>query len=150
MKIGRVNLSTRRKPAPAPLCPPQIPLDETRDQTRAAAVGRQRLTAWAMARPFQFPTMDYSQCSQQAMMHAGVQPSQHKPLLLFYIQLRSHPYSLSSCDSFLADFPYIKKIKGMWTHLAVCVSPFPNFLGFWGLWDHLAVCVFPPNCWKQE
>jgi hypothetical protein len=35
MKIGRG--STRRKPAPAPLCPPQIPLDQTRDRTRAAA-----------------------------------------------------------------------------------------------------------------
>jgi hypothetical protein len=41
MKIGRRNRSTRRKPAPAPLCPPQIPYD----QTRAAAVGGQRLTA---------------------------------------------------------------------------------------------------------
>jgi hypothetical protein len=27
MKIGRRNRSTRRKPAPAPLCPPQIPHD---------------------------------------------------------------------------------------------------------------------------
>jgi hypothetical protein len=27
MKIGRGNRSARRKPAPAPLCPPQIPLD---------------------------------------------------------------------------------------------------------------------------
>jgi hypothetical protein len=27
MKIGRVNQSTRRKSAPAPLCPPQIPHD---------------------------------------------------------------------------------------------------------------------------
>jgi hypothetical protein len=26
MKIGRGNRSTRRKPAPAPLCPSQIPL----------------------------------------------------------------------------------------------------------------------------
>jgi hypothetical protein len=26
MKIGRGNRSTRRKPAPAPLCSPQIPL----------------------------------------------------------------------------------------------------------------------------
>jgi hypothetical protein len=26
MKIGRGNRSTRRKPAPAPLCPPQIPM----------------------------------------------------------------------------------------------------------------------------
>jgi hypothetical protein len=39
-------------PAPAPLCPPQIPLDQTRDSTRAAAVGSQRLTASAMARPY--------------------------------------------------------------------------------------------------
>jgi hypothetical protein len=31
MKIGRGNRRTRRKPAPAPLCPPQIPLDQTRD-----------------------------------------------------------------------------------------------------------------------
>jgi hypothetical protein len=29
MKIGRGNRSTRRKPAPAPLCPPQIPYDQT-------------------------------------------------------------------------------------------------------------------------
>jgi hypothetical protein len=45
MKIGKGNRSTRRKPAPAPLCPPQIPLDQTRARTRAAAVGSQRLTA---------------------------------------------------------------------------------------------------------
>jgi hypothetical protein len=45
MKIGRGNRSTRRKPAPAPFCPPQIPLDQTRAQTRSAAVGSQRLTA---------------------------------------------------------------------------------------------------------
>jgi hypothetical protein len=41
MKIGRGNRSTRRKIGPAPLCPPQIP----HDQTRAAAVESQRLTA---------------------------------------------------------------------------------------------------------
>jgi hypothetical protein len=45
MKIGRGNRSTRRKPTPAPLCPPQISLDETRDRTRAVAVGSQGLTA---------------------------------------------------------------------------------------------------------
>jgi hypothetical protein len=33
MKIGRGNRSTRRKPAPAPLCPPQIPHDKTRART---------------------------------------------------------------------------------------------------------------------
>jgi hypothetical protein len=45
IKIVKGNRSTRRKPAPAPLCPPQIPLDQTRARTRAAAVGSQRLTA---------------------------------------------------------------------------------------------------------
>jgi hypothetical protein len=44
MKIDRGNRSTRRKPTPAPLCPPQIKLDQTRARTRAAAVGSQRLT----------------------------------------------------------------------------------------------------------
>jgi hypothetical protein len=45
MKIGRENRSTRRKAAPPLVCPPQIPLDQTRARTRAAAVGSQRLTA---------------------------------------------------------------------------------------------------------
>jgi hypothetical protein len=45
MKIGRGNLSTIRKPAPVPLCPPQIPHELTWDRTRAAAVGSRRLTA---------------------------------------------------------------------------------------------------------
>jgi hypothetical protein len=45
MMIGRGNRSTQRKPSPVPLCPPQIPYDHTRDRTRAAAVGSQRLTA---------------------------------------------------------------------------------------------------------
>jgi hypothetical protein len=42
--IGRGNRSTRRKPAPVPICPPQTPL-AARTRTRAAAVGNQRLTA---------------------------------------------------------------------------------------------------------
>jgi hypothetical protein len=42
MNIGTGNRSPRRKPAPAPLCLPQIPLDRTRARTRAAAVGSQR------------------------------------------------------------------------------------------------------------
>jgi hypothetical protein len=42
--IGRGNRSTRRKPAPVPLCPPQSP-HAARTRTRAAAVGSQRLTA---------------------------------------------------------------------------------------------------------
>jgi hypothetical protein len=44
MKIDRGKRSTRRKPAPASLCPPQILHDQIRARTRAAAVGSQRLT----------------------------------------------------------------------------------------------------------
>jgi hypothetical protein len=51
MKIGRGNRSTRRKPAQAPFCAPQILHDQTQARTQAAAVGSQRLTAWAMAQP---------------------------------------------------------------------------------------------------
>jgi hypothetical protein len=43
--IGRGNQSTRRKPAPVPLRPPQIPHNLTWAQTGAAAVGSQQLTA---------------------------------------------------------------------------------------------------------
>jgi hypothetical protein len=50
-KIDRGSRSTRRKPTPAPLCPPQIPHDQAWARTRATAVGSQRLTAWTMARP---------------------------------------------------------------------------------------------------
>jgi hypothetical protein len=42
--IGKGNRSTRRKPAPVPLCPPQTP-HAARTRTQAAAVGSQRLTA---------------------------------------------------------------------------------------------------------
>jgi hypothetical protein len=44
MNIGRGNRITLRKPAPEPLSLPQIPLDQTRERTRAAAGGSQRLT----------------------------------------------------------------------------------------------------------
>jgi hypothetical protein len=41
---GRGNRSTRRKPAPVPLSPPQTP-HAAPTRIRAAAVGSQRLTA---------------------------------------------------------------------------------------------------------
>jgi hypothetical protein len=51
MRIIRGRRSTRRKPAPVPLCPPQIPHDLARARTQAAEVGSRRLTVWAVARP---------------------------------------------------------------------------------------------------
>jgi hypothetical protein len=40
MKIGRGNRSTRRKPAPVPLCQPQIPHDQTRARTPGRRGGK--------------------------------------------------------------------------------------------------------------
>jgi hypothetical protein len=45
MRIGRGNRSTRRKLAPVPLCPPQIPHDLPWARPRAATMGSRRLTA---------------------------------------------------------------------------------------------------------
>jgi hypothetical protein len=44
MKIGRESRSTRRKPIPVPLCPPQILHDFTWARTRSATVGSRQLT----------------------------------------------------------------------------------------------------------
>jgi hypothetical protein len=48
--VNKGNRSTLRKPTQMPLCQPQTPHD-AQTRTRAAAVGSQRLTAWATARP---------------------------------------------------------------------------------------------------
>jgi hypothetical protein len=45
IKIGRGNRITWRKPAQAPLCPPEIPDEQTRARTLAAAIGSLRITA---------------------------------------------------------------------------------------------------------
>jgi hypothetical protein len=44
MITGTGNRSIRRQPVPVPLCPPQIPHDQTRVRNRADAMGSQRLT----------------------------------------------------------------------------------------------------------
>jgi hypothetical protein len=38
MRIGKGNRSTRRKPAPAPLCSPQMPHEQTRAAVRLSAL----------------------------------------------------------------------------------------------------------------
>jgi hypothetical protein len=56
MRAGRGNWNTRRKRAPVPLRPLQIPYDLTWDRNPAAAVGSRRLIAWAMGWPM-FPSL---------------------------------------------------------------------------------------------
>jgi hypothetical protein len=51
MRIDGINWITLRKPAPVPLCPPQIPHHLTWALTQAVAEGSWWLTNWAMAWP---------------------------------------------------------------------------------------------------
>jgi hypothetical protein len=57
MRIGRGNPSTRRKPDPVPLCPPQVPHDLAWAWPQAAMVGSRELTTWAMAWPLPWLTL---------------------------------------------------------------------------------------------
>jgi hypothetical protein len=50
MNMCRRNRSTRRKPAPLPLCPPQIPYELILARIRAVAARRRRLPIWTKAR----------------------------------------------------------------------------------------------------
>jgi hypothetical protein len=49
--LGRGNWSAQRKPAPVPLCPPQIPHDLTWVWTWAAMMRSWQLATWSTARP---------------------------------------------------------------------------------------------------
>jgi hypothetical protein len=69
------------KPAPVPLCPPQIPHGPTRDRTRTSAVGGQQLTAWATARPVQ--------------SHYGVTTASHITQFVFQDDISDHVSSKS-------------------------------------------------------
>jgi hypothetical protein len=80
--IGRGNRSTRRKPAPVSLCPSQAP-HAALTRTRAAAVGSQRLSTWATARPTSkgkgliLLRHDYFQYVQFRIIAAGPRQQSH-------------------------------------------------------------------------
>jgi hypothetical protein len=78
MIIGRGSGSTRRKSAPMPLCPPQIPHDRICDRTRAAAVWSRRPTAWAILRP----THSYIRHK-----HSDIQKLQHYFLFSEFVEI---------------------------------------------------------------
>jgi hypothetical protein len=99
-KFGRMsdrgNRSTRREPAPAPLCPQQIPLDQTRDWTRAAAVGSQRLTASAMARPLPYGS---KRCHMQEYRHFDTRRREKLKSNKITKIIRMLPVVLYECES---------------------------------------------------
>jgi hypothetical protein len=93
IKIGRGNRSSRRKPAPAPLSTPQIPHAYTRFWTRAAAVGSQRLTAWAMVRP----AVWYKAWTVLARLDAGIVGSSPTRGMDVYVYVYVYSMFVLSC-----------------------------------------------------
>jgi hypothetical protein len=92
MMIGRGNWSTRRKPAPVPLSPPQTP-HAAQTRTRAAAVGSQRLTAWAMAR---LPSKLHVICGATDVHIRSVKLNSWQPMV-YKIQEGVKNYNNSDC-----------------------------------------------------
>jgi hypothetical protein len=98
MKIGRGSRSTRRKPAPVPLRPPPIPLDQTRARTRGAVVRSQRLTAGAMAQPHMYVFTFYPNLSSEAI--GKNQRVKRRPLFRFNRKqlISAVYYDIRGCD----------------------------------------------------
>jgi hypothetical protein len=91
--IVKGNRSTRRKPAPVPLCPPQISRDLTWVRTRAAAVGSRWLTSWVMAWPFSSISMDWC-CVPTRVSGAVTYCSMVHQIRPTYRNLRTQPMSM--------------------------------------------------------
>jgi hypothetical protein len=68
MKIGREKQSTQRKPAPAPLWPPQIPHDQTRARTPGRRDGKLKMlvAGFPPRRPGSSPSLASGICGGQS------------------------------------------------------------------------------------
>jgi hypothetical protein len=75
IRIDRGNQSTQRKPAPVPLCPPQIPHDLAQARSRASVVESQQLTALATAQSFQIVTIMLSGKADKMLVYISIQSS---------------------------------------------------------------------------
>jgi hypothetical protein len=130
ISIGKGSRSTRRKPAPALLCPPQIPHDQTRARTRAAAVGSRRLTAWAMAQLGYVMGTGASLRGSETAVACSCQPPLYRAEVKNTFIYTSTPHTFSwreSADltwlSFLAMQTYRKKLGAvLFTGCVICVS----------------------------
>jgi hypothetical protein len=116
MRIGRGNRSTQRKPAPVPLFPSQIPHDLTWDRTRAATVGSQRLTAWAVALPLLLYIYTYLVYTVTRITGCGDQECDNEKchyivlcLIIFYVTINKGKLSSVSnswqCDPGVSTNP---------------------------------------------
>jgi hypothetical protein len=99
---------------------PQIPHDLTWDRTRAAAVGSQRLTAWAVARPEDQVTHNNSVCLAVAKRSKGY-------LLLIIIIWRSSPYRALASSLWGSVILHLQTIgRTPWTSDQPVARPLPT------------------------
>jgi hypothetical protein len=118
MRTGRENWSTQSKPAPVPLCPPQIPHDLTWDRTQAATVESQRLTAWVMAWP---------EPEGSLPCYPGLCP--YHPTLLLEDPYTFIPQSMPGCSKSSLPFKLCDQNFVFVSHLShACYIPYPSHL----------------------
>jgi hypothetical protein len=123
VKIGRGNRRTRRKPAPVPLCPPQIPHDLTWARTWAAAVGSRLLTAWAMSRSTRVVT---TRCSCDSLRHLTatcvLKTKRHRTDAVKYLRLvfltKNHTME-SLYANFVSSYIYMRHCTTIYPHKCV-------------------------------
>jgi hypothetical protein len=75
MKIGRGNRCTRRKPASAPLCPPQIPHDQTWVRTPGRRGGKPAINRLSYGGPFTLSKKDLCFVNLLGFKHRGAKDS---------------------------------------------------------------------------
>jgi hypothetical protein len=97
MRIGRGNWSTRRKPAPVPLCPSQIPHDLTPARTLGRCSGKpatNRLsygTAYSVFKSIHFRRVPgESQHSSFKNRGTSHRPQKHKMTIFFFLEKNSN------------------------------------------------------------
>jgi hypothetical protein len=112
MRICKGNRSTRRKPAPVPLCPPQIPHGLTWAFNPAAAVESRRLTGWAMARPPCVRNLLPPACYVSCIFHSNYIWRRLLVMELLIMQLCPTSYSFIPLGSkFSSQHPVVKRLQ---------------------------------------
>jgi hypothetical protein len=94
---GKLKYS-ERKPAPVPLCPPQIPHDLIWNQTRATPVGSQQLTTWRVAQPLEHVRLSIRFCRKFCLIVLFTYKVNGFSLVMGYFKISNVPECDVSCE----------------------------------------------------
>jgi hypothetical protein len=127
MQIGNGKQSTRRKPAPVPLFPRQIPLDLIWAETQAATVGSQRLTTWAMAQSYSVVT-EHCKGDYEAVLNSSMD-SGTCPVKSLSLDTRNLEPTVT-ITTHVTNLYRIVTTCVNWFNIQLCISPQNVSMGF--------------------